>query len=102
MDIHRLSELDPDSYERMRQELIERFFSEIPEERQLPLRRLQFQIDGIVRRRNPIASSLLLQQKMYDCVRELRFQLNGSQQCLRVSEQEPSASVLVFQRTEKK
>lgn len=62
-----LAQSNPAAFEQRRLEAIESFLQEIPPERRLPLRRLQWRIDRTRERApNPMSACIQLSQMMWD------------------------------------
>jgi hypothetical protein len=65
--LSRLARSDPQTFETLRLELIERCIDDAPAPIQLHLRQLQFRIDGIRRRsRSPLGSAVKINALMWD------------------------------------
>ena len=65
--LSRLARSDPQSFEALRSELIERCIDDAPEPIRLRLRQLQFRIDGIRRRsRSPLGAVVKINALMWD------------------------------------
>lgn len=64
-----LAQRDPRAFEQRRAEVIEDFLQQIPPDRQLPLRRLQWRIDRTRERApNPLSACIQISQMMWDSV----------------------------------
>lgn len=62
-----LAQRDPGAFEQRRAEVIEDFLQQIPADRQLPLRRLQWRIDRTRERAaNPMSACIQISQMMWD------------------------------------
>lgn len=69
----------PDTFEKKRQEMIERTISEAPESTQRRLRGLQFEIDGIRRTSsNPMSACIAISKKMFDKLAHLKDVIDGN------------------------
>lgn len=62
-----LAQRDPRAFEQRRAEVIEDFLQQVPPDRQLPLRRLQWRIDRTRERApNPMSACIQISQMMWD------------------------------------
>jgi hypothetical protein len=80
MDRHRLRALaqtDTEAFEQTRNDLIEDFFQGVPSSRHLHLRRLQFRIEGLMRRKGPIGGLIALEGLMSERLQELSAAIEG-------------------------
>ncbi len=65
----KLASTDPESFERKRQDMLEEFFAQIPQQRQHRLRGLQFRIDMERRRaKSPMGACIKISAMMWDSV----------------------------------
>ena len=65
-ELYSLWKRDPESFESLRQELLDEFFRNVPGNMRIKLQRLQFRIDGIVRKHGTYEALEIIQRMMLD------------------------------------
>lgn len=96
-----LAENDPEKFEAMRSEAIEKIIAASSEKRRIHLRRLQWRVDRARERaKSPMAATIAISEMMWDSFYELhdRYQelAGGTFQPKRASKPVISASILAF------
>lgn len=93
---------DPVQFEAMRLQAIEQFFAQVPSDKQLQLRRLQWRIDRVRERAGtPLAACVELSRMMWDSFSQLRDcyqEMRENGQPRPTQPVQRTAKVLEFQR----
>lgn len=73
-----LAQQDPERFEALRAEAIERVIDSVTEDRKIHLRRLQWRIDQVRdRSKNPMAATVAISRMMWDSFQDLRDRYHG-------------------------
>ena len=91
-ELAELAHSDPDAFEALRRRIIESHIAASPKEQKLKLERMQFRINGVLRRSsNPVHACILLQGMMVENTTRISDALSGLHQGLGLLRDESAA-----------
>mgnify|MGYP000200476368 CR=1 FL=1 len=96
-ELAKLAHSDPEGFEALRRRILESHIAASPEEQKLKLERMQFRINGVLRRSsNPVHACILLQNMMVENTTRISDALSGLQQGLGLLKEASTRCVAPF------